>query len=68
MVSPDEEEEHLVRYKQLRQVRPGIAEGAHHLDIPLSAETQLGLFSAAGFCETNVAWEAGTAAVFVARR
>jgi hypothetical protein len=68
VVSREEEKEHLERYEQLRREHPRVAEGAYHVDIPFCAETQLGLFSAAGFSEADVVWQAGAAAVFVARR
>jgi tRNA (cmo5U34)-methyltransferase len=68
VVGKEGEEEHRERYRRLRRAHPEMAQGTYHVDIPFSIETQLALFSAAGFSETEVVWEGGEAAVFLARR
>jgi tRNA (cmo5U34)-methyltransferase len=68
VVSREAEMEHLERYEELRRRHPEVADGAYHVDIPFSVETQLRLLSDAGFSEANLVWRAGAAAVFVARR
>ena len=49
-------------------MHPEVANGAYHIDIPFSPETQLRLLLDAGFAEVEVAWSGEGAAVFVARK
>lgn len=68
VVSKEEEDERLEGYRRLRLTHPGVAQGSYHIDIPFSVETQLMLFFATGFSESEVAWQGGEAAVFVGRK
>jgi len=68
VVTKGEEEELFKRYAEFRRMHPEVANGAYHIDIPFSPETQLRLLLDAGFAEVEVAWSGEGTAVFVARK
>lgn len=67
VVTPEKERMLLRRYEVKAAEVRGAAEGSHHIDIPLSLETQRRLLAEAGFGETEVIWQEGEAMIYVAR-
>ena len=67
VVTKGEEEELFRRYAEFRRMHPEVANGAYHIDIPFSPETQLWLFLSAGFPKAEICWKGEQAAVFVAQ-
>ncbi len=68
VVAEEEEKELLREYWKLRRANPEVANGAYHLDIPLSTKTQIRLLSNAGFAGVGITWSSDKAAVFTARK
>lgn len=68
VVSKNEEKKKLDEYFELKKARPEIFDGAYHIDIPFSKETQLKLFKAVGFSKVDVIWEKGNDVIFVAKK
>ena len=67
VVTKGEEEELFKRYAEFRRMHPEVANGAYHIDIPFSPETQLRLLLSAGFPKAEICWKGEQAAVFVAQ-
>jgi tRNA (cmo5U34)-methyltransferase len=67
VVTIEEEKQLMKQFNEIRKFDKSIADGTHHIDIPLSVETQMGLLRKAGFTKVNVVWAQGNSAVFVAK-
>lgn len=67
IVSKEKEYELLSIYKQICKDNDAVTNGSHHIDIPMSLETQKHLLMDAGFSKIDIIWEKGEAAVFTAR-
>jgi len=68
VVTKEEEEKLLKRYREFRQSNPDAKEGAYHIDIPFCPETQLRLLLSAGASKAEICWRGEQAAVFDARK
>jgi tRNA (cmo5U34)-methyltransferase len=66
VVSPEKAARLLTAYREKMVAMKDPEEGAYHVDIPLSLDTQRALLLAAGFAEVEVVWEEGEAAVYMA--
>jgi len=66
IVSPEEASSYLLKYEEWSRVNKSIKEGSHHIDIPLSLETQRCLLTKAGFSKIKVIRQGSRDAVFCA--
>jgi len=74
VVSPGEERSLLARYAELvKSLRAAgavgedeLVDGKHHIDIPLSVQSQVAVLREAGFADVEVVFEQGATAVFCA--
>lgn len=67
VVSREKEGELLSVYKQICKDNDAVTAGSHHIDIPMSLETQRQLLMDAGFSKIDIIWEKGEAAVYTGR-
>ncbi len=66
IVTPEEENSFLRKYEEWSKISKGIKEGSHHIDIPLSLETQRCLLAKAGFTRIKVIRQGSKDAVYCA--
>lgn len=66
IVTPEKEKQFLDNYYELCRSDKKIKGGTHHIDIPLSLETQKRILVEAGFSSVDVLWLQGETAVYVA--
>jgi hypothetical protein len=50
-----------------KAMKPNLAGGCYHVDVPCSLETQISLLQEAGFAHVELLWHMDRAAVYVAR-
>jgi len=67
IVSKEEEHEYLSKYKEIRKNNNTVKTGSHHIDIPMSLETQKHLLMEAGFSKIDVILEKSQATIYVGR-
>lgn len=67
IVSPNEELHYRSAYEDAVRELQSSEEGGHHIDVPLSLETQKRLLSEAGFPTVEVIWQGSGNGVYVAR-
>ena len=67
IVSKDEERKYLSRYEEISKNNPTITDGSHHIDIPMTLETQKQLLIEVGFSKIDVIWEGSRAAAYIAK-
>ncbi|MFX1475513.1 MAG: class I SAM-dependent methyltransferase [Promethearchaeota archaeon] len=67
VVTDEEASNYLRKYEEWSKANKGIEEGSHHIDIPLSFETQRCLLAKAGFSEVRVIRQGSKDAVYCAR-
>ncbi|MFC1948937.1 methyltransferase domain-containing protein [Chloroflexota bacterium] len=67
IVSKEKECELLSIYKQISKKSDAVTNGSHHIDIPMSLETQKHLLMDAGFSKMDIIWEKSRSAVYAAR-
>ncbi len=65
IVSPEGERGMRVKFEKLRGRYADIDDGSHHIDIPMSLETEERVLREAGFTTVKVLWSGKDAAVFV---
>ena len=66
IVTQEKERQMRERFEGLRERHRDIEDGSHHIDIPMSLETQEHVLLDAGFARVDVLWSGKDAAVFVA--
>lgn len=66
VVSPDKEKEMLERFENLRGRYEDVDDGSHHIDIPMSLETEERVLRESGFSAVKVLWSEKDAAVLTA--
>ena len=66
MVTSEEEDITLLKYEEWSKIDKNIKEGSHHIDIPLSFETQRRLLAEAGFSKIKVVRQGSKDAVYCA--
>lgn len=66
IVTPEEESSFLLEYEEWSKVYTSIKEGSHHIDVPLSLETQRCLLVKAGFSRVEVIRQGSRNAVYCA--
>lgn len=67
VVSKEEEAGFLSAYEQICQIDNSVADGSHHIDIPMSLVTQENLLMDAGFSKIDIILKNTRSAVFTAR-
>ena len=67
-IAPDEayEREHLDKHRDATADLPGSDEGAFHIDIAFTVDTQIGLLNQAGFTSVQIIFHEDMAAILVA--
>ncbi len=68
VVSPQEERRYRLRCEEITGTAQGWEDGRHHVDIPLTAESERELLLEAGFSSVEIAWRSEGTAVLAARR
>ena len=66
IVTTEEANSFLHKYKEWSKANKSIKEGSHHIDIPLSCETQRRLLAKAGFSKIRVVRQGSRSAVYCA--
>lgn len=66
VVKPEKENQFLNSYYEVCKSSKVVEDGTHHIDIPLSLETQKRILVESGFSSVEVLWVQGEAAVYVA--
>ena len=66
MLPPEEEGIMLLKHEEWNKVNKSIKEGSHHIDVPLSFETQRCLLAKAGFSKIKVMRQGSKDAVYCA--
>lgn len=64
----EDEKQIFNKYLALKKIHPEIANGAYHIDIPFSKETQIKLFQDAGFSRVDIIWEKESSVIFVSHK
>lgn len=67
IVSKEEEQWFLSEYKEIANKNDAVTNGSHHIDIPLSLETQKHLLMDAGFSNIDIIFEKPIATVYSAK-
>lgn len=67
VVSKEEEQDFLSTYNEIRKNNNSVTDGSHHIDIPLSLETQKRLLLDAGFSKVDVILKQSRSTVYAAR-
>ena len=67
IVSKGEERKYLSRYEEISKNNSAITNGSHHIDIPMTLETQKQLLIEVGFSTIDVIWKGSRAAAYIAK-